>query len=329
MTFQTSAYAVDGNSESGNFLRLMLQSATLGSSGVVGSFDCIVTATSPGASANLTIASGAVVVAGTEAAFQGSYYGYNIGADTTLTVAATGGTARSDMVVVRAEDPTWSGSPWGNPASGQILFPRILSNVGAGSTTPPGGSGSCIPLARIDMPASTSVVQASYIHDLRSVCNPQRILQAMGTGGPATKTDWTVSTTAHAWPTGATWQVPVPSWATTAVMMWQVNDMIYDGGGNANARGFLYPVFGSSVTAPNVAFSQTLVSLSTAGGSPVGTRHSVSGYAQATIGPAVRGTTQTLQFAQVTDGTNTGLNGVDEGSQVSLLLEFQQLAALT
>jgi hypothetical protein len=326
VTFQTAAYAVDGNSESGNFLRLMLQSATLGSQGIVNFLDCLVTATSPGTGAGLTISSGAVVVLGNETAFQGSYYGYNVGSDTSLSIAATGGSSRSDMVVVRAEDPTWGGSPWGNPASGQILFPRVISNVSAGSTQPPGGSGSCIPLARIDMPASTSVVQSSYIHDLRQVCNPQRIMQEFAVAGPGTATSWTVSTTAHAWPPGASWQVFIPSWATTAVMIWSINNMLYTGGGTAWARGFLYPVFGSSVSSPNLAFAQTLTSLRSTD-EPPPFYHSTSGGAQASIGPSLRNTTQTLQFAQTTDGFQTGINQANETTQVTAILEFQGLAS--
>lgn len=321
MTFQTSVYAVDGNLETANFLRLMLQSATLGSQGVVGHLDCQVTANSPNTS-GLNVTSGAVIVAGVETSYQGSYYGYNVGTDSSLSIASTGGSARSDMIVVRAEDPTWSGSPWTGPAAGQILFPRVLSNVGAGATVPPGGY-SCIPLARVDMPASASVVAQSYIHDLRYVCNPQRVMESFVWGGSSPGVNWTVSTTAHAWPAGATWQVFIPSWATTAVMTWTLADVLYTPAGTDWARGFLYPVFGSSVTSPNLAFPSTLVSVQ--GGT--GYRHVLAGGAQATIGPSLRGTTQTLQFAQVTDGAQTAFCTSDEGTQLSLLVEFQQLAA--
>lgn len=317
MTFQTSVYAVDGNTESGNFLRLMLQSATLGSQGVVGHLDVQVTATGP-ATSGIIITPGAVVVAGNETAFQGSYYGYNIGNDTSLTIAATGGSPRSDMVVVRAEDPTWSGSPWGNPAAGQILFPRVISNVGGGATVPP-GTISAIPLARIDMPASTSVVQSGYIHDLRYVCTPQRIMQSFAVAGPGGSVNWNVGTTPNAWPPG-TWTVFIPSWATIAVLSWIISDLSWISG---TARGFVYPVFGASVTAPALAMPQTLVSIPSA----VGGRHTISGAATATIGPALRGTSQTLQFAQVTDGTQTGVVAANEATQTWLLVEFQQLAA--
>ena len=318
MTFQTATFAVDGNTESANFLRLMLNSTSLGSQGVIGHLDCQVTANSPNTS-GVYITSGSVIVAGVETSYQGSYFAYNVGNDTSLTIAATGGSSRSDMVVVRAEDPTWSGSGWTGSPAGQILYPRVLSNVGAGATVPPGGY-SCIPLARIDMPASTSVVAQSYIHDLRYVCTPQRIMESFAQAGPGSSTNWTVSTTPTAWPPGDTWSVYIPSWATTAVVSWVISDVSWISG---TARGYVYPVFGSSVTSPNLAMPQTLVSVP----SSVGGRHTITGAASASIGPSLRNTTQTLQFAQITDGTQTGVMAANEATQTWLLVEFQQLAA--
>lgn len=322
MTFQTAAAFVDGNQESGNFLRLMLQSSTAGSQGIVGAQDLYVSANTVPTS-GINIAGGACIVAGAEAAYQGSYYGYNVGTDASLTIASTGGTIRSDMVVVRAEDPTWSGSPWGNPASGQILFPRVISNVAAGLTTVPGGY-SAIPLCRIDMPVSTSVVQQSYIHDLRAVAQPQRIVQIQTAAGPGTNTNWTVSTTAHAWPPGATWPVTIPAWATTIVCTWTVSEMMWNG--TNWARGNLHPILGTSVTAPVLSFPQTLVSV------PIATgpwEHCITGAFTAAIPAALRGTTQTMQFAQTTDGTNTGIMVATEATQTSVIYEFQQLASAT
>jgi hypothetical protein len=319
VTFQTAAYAVDGNAESGNFLRLMLQSATMGAQGIVGATDLLVTANSP-ATAGIIIAGGACVVLGVETPFQGSYYGYNVGNDTSLSIAATGGTARSDMVVVRAEDPTWSGSPWGNPASGQILFPRVISNVSAGATSPPAGI-SAIPLARIDMPASQSVVQASYIHDLRQVANPQRILSMGAANGPGTAQNWTVGTSGVIWPTTATFSIPIPSWATVMQFQWEMNDLLWQSGW---ARGFINPFFGTNVAAPNLTMPQVLVSIPSATGP---WRHSVTGAFSISVPASLRGTTQTLNFKQVTDGTQTGVLAADEGSSYAIMYEFQQLAS--
>ena len=321
MTFQPSAYAVDGNPESGNFLRLMQLTATNGAQGVTSHLDCIVGPTTPTATAGIVIQPGAVLINGVETAYQGSYFGYNLGTDTTLTLAATGGTARSDMVIARVEDPTFTGSPWGAPAAGQIIWPRVLSNVSPGAVTVPGGY-SAIPLARIDMPASTSTVQASYIHDLRQVANPQRLLQVIGASGPGSAANWTVGTTGVLWPPTANWQIAIPAWATVMQLNWEINDALWQSG---NARGLVNPFFGTSVTAPVLAMPQVLVSIPSASGP---WRHSIAGGYSITIPASLRGTTQTLQFKQVTDGVQTGIMAVDEGSSFAIVYEFQQLAAL-
>jgi hypothetical protein len=321
MTFQTAAYAVDGNSESGNFLRLMLQSATNGAQGVIGATDCQVLPTTPTPTAGIVITSGAALVAGAETPFQGSYFGYNVGNDTTLSIAATGGSARSDMIVVRAEDPTWSGSPWGGSPAAQILFPRVISGVSSSATVPPGGI-SAIPLARIDVPASTSAITAAMIHDLRQVSNPQRIMSMLAVAGSGSNS-WGITTTAIQWPTGASWTVPIPSWATQMVVMWAVNELTYHQVGGA-LKGWVWPVIGSSVTAPVVATPQTLVNMNSSSGPG---RHSISGGGSVAIPASIRGTNQTLQFAQVGDGTTTDILTWESGGTATLIYEFQQLAS--
>lgn len=323
MTFRSDVWAVDGNTTDALLGRLMNQAATLGSQGVIGHLDCRVQATSP-ATSGINITSGGVAILGAEVILQGSYTAWNNGTDSTLTIAATGGSSRSDMIVARAEDPTFSGSPWTGSAGSQIVWPRVLSNVGAGATQVPGGY-SAIPLARIDMPASTSTVQSSYIHDLRAVANPQVSTGILYAAGPGSSTNWTVSTTPHAWPPGASWSMQIPSSATTMTVDWVIGGVLYSDAGNW-ARGYINPQFGSSITSPVLTFAQTLVSVPTGSGSAF-QRFTIVGAASASIPASMRGTTQTLQFAQVTDGTQTGLLSVAEGSQVAVNYQFQQLAA--
>jgi hypothetical protein len=319
VTFQTAVWAVDGNTESGNFARLMLQSSTAGAQGVVGHLDCIVNATGP-ATAGIIIQPGAVVIYGAEAPYQGSYYGYNVGTDTTLSIAATGGSARSDMIVARAEDPTWSGSPWGAPASGQIIWPRVISGVASGATTPPAGQ-SCIPLARIDMPASTATVQQSYIHDLRQVSQPQRILQAFAATGPAVAVASGSGSGVQAWPP-VSWSAQIPAYATNLVLMWSLNELRWQG--DTTVRSYAWPVFGSSVSSPVLTTQQSLVSFTPTNNEY---RHTIGGGGNVSIPVSLRGTTQTIQFAWQTAGNN-GTMAWSEGASVTLLAEFQQLAAL-
>ena len=325
MTFQIPTWAVDGNAQNSNLARLMLLAALSGNQGVVNPLDCIVTANSPNTS-GINIGAGNVVIFGSEFTEQGVYYGENLGLDATLTIAATGGTIRSDLIVVRAEDPTWAGSPWVGAPSAQIVFPRVISNVAAGTTVPPAGI-SAIALARIDMPASTSVVAQSYIHDVRQVAQLQTVQQQYNFAGPGTQSNSGATSTAVQWPTGASWgTVPIPPWATVGVFNWVITELIYNSGsGNGTARGNIFPVIGTSVTAPTVSMTPSLYSMTTSTGTG---RHTVAGGATAVIPASIRGTTQTIQFAQQTDGTHTDTLGFFECSNVSLSVEWQSQAAL-
>jgi hypothetical protein len=326
MTFQTSAWAVDGNPTAGlngNFLRMMLGAASEGQQGVVGALDCLVNQTGT-PSSGIIITPGSCIVAGVEVTQQGSYFGENVGNDTTLTIAATGGSIRSDMVIVRAEDPTFGGSTWPGPASGQILYPRVLSNVGAGATTVPGGY-SAIPLARIDMPVSTTNVLQSYINDLRAVANPQQKVGFQSLNGSGS-TVTTTAATATAWPPSASWSVPVPTWATMMAVTWHINEVTYTAHSNT-LNGTVGPIFGASVGSPTLTFPQVpFHGIST---TPMSGRHSLSGGGLVSVGPSLRGTSQTLQFSQIGDGVATDTLTWETGSYVQIFYQFQQVAALT
>jgi len=319
MTFQSAVWAVDGNTVSGALARLMNQGATLGAQGVVGHLDCIVQATTPSPTAGIVITPGMVIILGQEASYQGSYFGWNVGNETGLSIAATAGAARSDMIVARAEDPTWAGSPWGGPASGQIVFPRVISGVSSSAVVPPAGI-SAIPLARIDMPPSTSVVNSAYIHDLRQVAVPQNFTFQLTAAGPGTGTNWTTGASTVAWPPGASWPVAIPSWATYLVLDWAIHQAQWVSGW---ARGNVWPVIGASVTAPTVSFPQALCSINTT----TAYRVTIGGAGTVAIPASIRGTTQTLQFAQAKAGQN-GVMQVDEGSSVAVIGTFQQQAVL-
>lgn len=215
MTWTQGLYAVDGNPLPGSLWRLQLQSATRSAQGVVGQADLYVKATAtPGN--QVRASNGACVIAGAEAAWQGSYYGYNVG-DDLVSIAATSGSARSDLIVAKVEDPTVAGGGWSHsPLTDQLVYTRVISGVAGGTVAVPGGM-SAIPLARIDVPASTSIITQAMITDLRAMLNARRDRQLYAVnlvGGP-----WPLlnSNTAYiTWPPAATFSVPVPSWAVTA-----------------------------------------------------------------------------------------------------------------
>jgi hypothetical protein len=323
VTFQSSVWAVDGNQIDASLMRLMLQAQTSSTQGVANPLDCIVNATGP-ATAGIIITSGGFTVLGQETTYQGSYAGWNIGNDTTLSIAPTGGSPRSDMIVARVEDPTWAGSPWGGSPAGQIIFPRVISGVSSSATQPPGGI-SAIPLARIDMPASVSVVQQGYITDLRGVSNPQSSIQTFAQAGPGTTANSTVSTsTAVNWPP-ASFSVAIPSYATKLVLDWDVYEVTQNGEGDGWARGNVMLIFGASVSAPALTTPASLVSIAAANAPG---KHSFGGAGNVSIPAGLRGTTQTLQFSQIATSHNATM-GFGEGSSVSVLLRFAGLASLT
>jgi hypothetical protein len=245
-----------------------------------------------------------------------------VGTDSSLSIAPTTGTPRSDLIVARVEDPTFTSSPWSGSVTAETIFPRVISGVSSSTTTMPGGQ-SGIALARVDMPATATTVLQSYITDLRQVANAKRQRSVLQASGAASAVSWTVSTSLTAWPALATWQVAIHAWATGIKLNWRLEDVVYIAGGTNWARGHVYPVFGSSVSAPAQALASTLVSVNSTGTFEI---CSISGSADAVISTALRGTTQTLQFAQTTDGTNTGIIQVTEGTVFIADLELYQLA---
>jgi hypothetical protein len=321
MTFSALTYQIDGGNTSSQLWRQMAEALSLASpGGITNPLDMICTAT--GTNNIVSISGGECIIDGVEIANQGAYYGYNVGIDTSVTIAATSGSPRTDMVVVRVEDPTFSGSPWGGSPAAQTIFPRVISGVSSSATWPPGGV-TAIPLCLVNMPASTTNVQQSYIVDLRVLANPKRQRTLLQASGAASPVSWTVGTSPTAWPALATWQVPVPAWGTGVKISWVLEGCVYIAGGNAHARGNVYPVFGASVSAPNQTFTSTLASITSA---TTFLPCTISGSADATVSTALRGTTQTLQLAQTTDGTNTGIIEVTEGSVFKVDIEFYQKA---
>lgn len=169
-------FIADKALHSADTVRALVYDATGGEEGVVGPGDLKVEAlTSPGP--GVRIAPGGYVVLNRGAGGAGQSYAGRAyresRLDTPTTTAASGG---SYMVVARIEDPQYS--PWQpyptveQKRVGPYAFPRLLNcNYGATSAQQLGLPHSMVALARIDLPASTSVVLPQYITDLRELVN--------------------------------------------------------------------------------------------------------------------------------------------------------------
>ena len=101
---------------------------------------------------------------------------------TTQTPSSQG---RSDLVVMRVEDPWARNSPWPEPAEGEAdeteFFPiRIIEGVAPTtrarflSQVPGYETETGIVLYRVDQPANNATVQEAMLVDLRTLANPRR-----------------------------------------------------------------------------------------------------------------------------------------------------------
>src|ERR1044072_6508492 len=164
---------VNGATHSAEQFRAMVQDLARGAEGTPQGGDLkLPQLSTPGT--GVQVGDGSGIVRGRVNAFQGSYAVRNQGA-ATVPIAATGASGRSDMLILRVEDPQYEGTL--NPAVDQINYFQIISGVSSSATTIPDAR-TGIPLARIDIPASTSTITNAMIVDIRKDANPrqQRVL---------------------------------------------------------------------------------------------------------------------------------------------------------
>jgi hypothetical protein len=131
--------------------------------GVIGSGDLAVSQSGP--SMNVSVAAGAAVVAGTEAATQGSYYCPNA-APVTLAIAASDPTnGRHDLVVAQVRDGDYS-----TPSYAWRLF--VVTGTAAATPLDPALPANSLSLARVRVDAGASSIPNAKIDDLRVLAVP-------------------------------------------------------------------------------------------------------------------------------------------------------------
>lgn len=307
MTLIPQPIMVNGATHSAQTFRMLVRDLARGNEGITQGDDLKVTQrATPGG--GVSISDGSGVVRGRANTFQGSYAVCNIGADTSVNITATGGTGRSDMVILRVEDPEYEGTL--NPATDAIAYFQVISGVSSSATAIPDGR-TGIPLARIDIPASTSTITNAMITDLRKVANPRRDFtqQTQSPTGLSTDISGTSGTFSN-FSTAAGWSIAVPDWATTAILNLQVGQIRYN---TAAFFGQIRATFGSSLTvqAVNLDDNQS------------GTRRGTVVFGDTlTIPSAYRGTTQTLRVQACGLTGNTGKVGVDASTTLIASIQF-------
>lgn len=330
-------WAVEGGAEiSASILRLLSWAQMGGNEGVLSSTDLEVKALDvpgtqiramPGACSILNRALGA-----SREAYVGKLFEQDV-----KDVSPTGsGAGRSDLVVARITNPYIDGEPWQIPepenrALGPYIETWVEPNVPSTTTTVTqlGFGWSAIPLARIDIPASTGTILQSMIHDLRSVVNPftggvqgpaggatePPPVVIPGGGGILLSTD----TDPIAWPFTSAWQVTIPAQATHADIKITIENAQINGG---NLLGTLQMIFAGIGQTPQG------YQLAWPGGTGP-TRQGMSLiYPDFPIPPEVRGMTVPIGVrAVVTSGLGTAL--ADPNTRAVCEAKFKQKATTT
>jgi len=295
--------------------RMMIKDLARDNQGVTTGLDMKVSALStPGT--GVQVSDGSAVIAGKASTVQGHYNAYNIGSDT-VSIAATGGVGRSDMLVLRVEDPEYEGTR--DPATDPIVFFEVVSNVSSSATTVPSGY-SAIPLARIDIPASTATITNSMITDLRKVANPrrERTLYQYFYSGSLTQ----ISGTSGTWqnfPSAVTWSIPVPSWAGKVKVVLTAAGIRLDDGYVFGGYTFQ---FGTKEAAQSVNIDDNQ-------GSGVRRQTFITADTLSltdTAGAAMRGTTVTLRPKMRCNTGNVGKIGADTATTFIADVEFDEAA---
>lgn len=211
-------YLVGGGFEhSAEVMRSALYASTGGAEGITSTGDLLVLPLAvPGTS--VRVLPGAATLLNRYGGGAGQSYALRVASETEVPITATGSTGgRSDLIVARIDDPTYQGIAF-DPATHEAARIEVIKGVpsttrslaGLNLTYP------VIPLARVDVPASTGTITAGMVTDLRFLARPRRLRTLFTVRPTATKALQNGALFSN-FPDQA-FQVDVPSWATAAIV---------------------------------------------------------------------------------------------------------------
>ena len=238
--------------------RRLVYTSTGGAEGVGGVNDLkVMPLAVPGAGVRVVVGSCLIksrYVGGETQTYMGTVYEQE-----TVSIAPTGsGSARSDLIVLRVEDPFAAGSPWPTPSpveTAPYVHVRVISGVPDGTTrlqnVPGYANDTALTLARIDMPVSTGTVTSAMITDLRSLAQPRNKSFRHREAAPPSDSDLT-SASATQWPPVGVW-VNVPEWATHVWLNGEISGAIAT---SPASSGDLWLRFGPTITTQITSYNE-------------------------------------------------------------------------
>jgi hypothetical protein len=317
MTWDGIPWFVENTAASEETLRLIVETAASGGEGVIAPADLLVTALDvPGA--GVQVGPGAMVAKRRAAAGGGdqSYAARNPTLDPVGIEPTSSDGGRSDLIIVRVEDP-YGGETWPapeDPEVGPYVFTRVIPDVPPGTTSilDVDGDSTAITLARVDIPASTSVITAPMVTDLRQMVRPRTLSFVRYMYGAWTTPDdvGLITDTFEAFPLGATWTEKIPEWATHAAVHVHITGLLHPD--TTEARGQLRVSLGDQhgVGMPYGAVE--------AGRLAVQTGHKFL------LDPATRGTMLDIDVEGIGTDTITGVLRADASTVLSLEVTYSQ-----
>lgn len=214
-----SPWAVGGGTTYASDMRAVAYSAAGGAEGVIGAGACQPSVV-PG-TMRAKVGIGSFVVLNRTAGYDGEAYVDSFRSPREVALDEPGGSSRSDLIVVRVEDPNVDGQ-WqipADPAAGPYTFARAIPGVDPGTTsvTELGYGYSAIPIYRLDIPAgSTQLTDGMWI-DLRRQVSSGQPPSPMVQESRRLTTDDIDTLTQSSWvtfPSVGTFDLQVPGWAT-------------------------------------------------------------------------------------------------------------------
>ncbi|MBC7630326.1 hypothetical protein [Aeromicrobium sp.] len=297
--------------------RLLAFTALGGAEGIINATDLKVYARPTPGSTVRVMPGGCSILSRASGGAQQAYTARNPSEDIVSIAATTSGASRTDLIVARVEDPFMAGEPWAAPATpttGPYIFTRVISNVPAGTTSVAelNLGYTAIPLARINIPASTATITDSMITDLRTVARP-RTSRTHSRQDCAPAPNDLSSYSFVVFPITPAQYIAVPSWATAAVIRVDVTGLFT---ANTAVGGVIRANFGSVATAETYFNEQV----------PDGSRKSYVASSTVPIPPNMRGNVNGINVqAKLIDGT--GPMRADIGTQILYDVEFLEKAA--
>ncbi|MDI3407688.1 hypothetical protein [Streptomyces cavernicola] len=316
MAWDSVPWFTEGGAEhSSEVARLLAYAAFGGAEGVVGSADLQVKALgTPAAAVQVRTGACAIINRAQGGAYQA--YAARLPVADQVPIAATGVSARSDLIVARIENPYSYGETWPNPSDpkvGPYVYTRVISGVPKTTTNvrQVRGSDSAIALARIDIPANTTSVTQAMIKDLRTMVAPRRD-RRLYTAFPSTLSTLTYSDNKwHNWPgEPAKWDIDVPEWATRLKIVTTIAGLRMT---KSNIYASMQNVFGT------IHGQNTVIDDNT--GTPT-RRQTVVIADNMNISSSLRGTTQRLYLQTYMSKIESGDLSVDGSTSIVADLEF-------